>query len=506
MNDPSTAVQHREAGVIELAISALAVAAIIGVELWISQAWRLIGHYLWLDEVLTWLLAGDPSWSHWLSALRGGVDTNPPGLYLQVKAAGVLAGGLTVGVLRWVALIWTGLSVWGVYAVLRRGVGIWAAAAGGFLVAAYPLVADHMLEGRFYMPMLGLAVWCCYFLAGLPRTRWPRFMQLMLGITAVGLCTIHYFGVIALSVAVLGQWWADQRRWKMKLRAYWPVLAGPAALAACIPLLLGQRAGLSVSTWVDPLNVEQGKDYVKDLLAIWPLAIVAAGFLLLRLFGGSMQEQPDQQVRFRPLAGMAALGAMALFIPIFSAIIQPALVSRYAIVSVAAISVAAAAAMQHTRWWMTGLVCVGLATYSTWSLHRLTVKWTGFDSNVDRLAVALREKTDRLPLIFDMRQALYPLCAAYPEFQGRSYFWGATSNPSPYSQNFKQYELDMARRVERFYGWPKVMDQTEFDKLNHGIVVCISADANQVEQALPERKASVLMELQRLSIYRIEGR
>lgn len=496
--------ENRRAGVLELGLAAIAIATVIGIELWISQAWRLIGHHLWLDEVLTWMLARDPSWSHWLAALRGGVDTNPPGLYLQVKAAGVLAGGLTVGTLRWVALIWTGLSVWGIYAVLRRGVGVMAAAAGGLVVLAYPLILDHAMEGRFYMPMLGMAVWVCYFLAAFPQTHRRGLVQLMLGVLAAGLCTIHYFGVIALAAAVSGQWVADGRRWRAKLRDYWPMLAGPAALTACIPLLIGQRAGLSVSTWVEPLSTGQAMDYVKDILAIWPLTIMAAGFLLLRIFGGSM-EQSERTVSFRPLAGMAALGAMAVFVPAFSAAVQPALVSRYAIVAAAAVAVAAAAAMEHTRRWVVALVCVGLAVYTTWSMNQLRLKWTMFDRNVDRVAAVLSERPDDAPLIFDMRQMAYPIGAAYPDLRHRTYFWGGSSNPSPYSSHFKQYELEMARRVERFYGWPKVMDQTEMDRMDRGYVICITANKRQIEEAMPGHKAIPILEMRRFSIYRVEN-
>ncbi|MCC7351446.1 MAG: glycosyltransferase family 39 protein [Phycisphaerales bacterium] len=503
MNEPSSA-NHRGANGLELGLAAVGIAVVIAVEMWISQAWRLIGHHLWLDEVLTWMLASDPGWGHWLGALRGGVDTNPPGLYLQVKAAGVLAGGLTVGTLRWVALIWTGLSVWGIYAVLRRGVGVWAAAAGGLLVLAYPMVLDHALEGRFYMPMLGMAVWVCYFLAGIASANRRWFGQLMLGVCAVGLCTIHYFGVIALAAAVAGQWWADRHSWREKMRFYWPALAGPAALAACIPLLLGQRAGLSVPTWVEPLSGGQIWDYTQDLLAIRPLAIVAGGFVLLRLFGGSM-EQEERTISFRPLAGMMALGAMAVFVLLFSWVVQPALVSRYAIVSVAALAVAVAVAMQHTRRWVVAAVCVGLAAYSTWSLNSLRMKWMTFDRNIDKVAMKLSQTSDEPPMIFDMRQMAYPVAAAYPNLRNRIFYWGGSSNPSPYSSNFKQYELEMARRVDRYYGWPQVMEQGQLDRLDDALVIGFSADQRQLENIFYGRKVLPVLEMKRFSIYRIKN-
>jgi 4-amino-4-deoxy-L-arabinose transferase-like glycosyltransferase len=498
-------VEHQGAGGLELLLAAIVVVVIFGAVMWVSQAWRLIGHHLWLDEVLTWMLASDPGWSHWLGALRGGVDTNPPGLYLQIKLAGVLAGGLTIGTLRWVALIWTGLSVLGVYAVLRRGVGVWAATAGGLLLLAYPMVLDHALEGRFYMPMLGMAVWTCYVLAAFEYARRRWIWRILLGVLSMGLCTIHYFGIVALTTALAGHWWADGRRWREKLGDFWPVLAGPVALGACIPLLLGQRAGLSVPTWVQPISGGQMMDYAKDLLAVWPLAIVAGGFLILRVFGGSM-DQGERTVSFRPLAGMTALGAMVIFVLIFSAAVQPSLVSRYAIVAVAAVAVAAAVAMQHSRRWVAAMVCVGLVAYSTWSMNQLRMKWTTFDKNIDRVAVALIEKTDDSPLIFDMRQMAYPVAAAYPNLRDRIYYWGGNSNPSPYSSNFKQYELEMARRVDRYYGWPKVMDQDQMERLDRGVVICILADQRQIGNIFSSRKVLPILEMRRFSIYLVENK
>jgi len=139
-------------------------------------------------------------------------------------------------------------------------------------------------------------------------------------------------------------------------------------------------------------------------------------------------------------------------------------------------------------------------------LNQLHLKWTTFDRNIDRVAKALSENTTDLPLIFDMRQMAYPVAAAYPNLRNQTFFWASQSNPSPYSSSFKQYEMEMARRVDRFYGWPKVMDQSRLDQLDQGYVICLTAEQPQIEAIFSSHKVLPILEMKRFSIYRIENK
>jgi len=52
--------------------------AIFLAQIFATRSRNLFTHPIWLDETLTWTIANDPSFSHAMSAVRSGVETNPP--------------------------------------------------------------------------------------------------------------------------------------------------------------------------------------------------------------------------------------------------------------------------------------------------------------------------------------------------------------------------------------------------------------------------------------------
>src|SRR5688500_1826214 len=77
----------------ELLLVAIGLAALIVMQLWICNGYRLFGRHLWLDEVHTHLLVADPDIGHSMQALAGGTDNSPPTLYLMLRGFCVLVGG-----------------------------------------------------------------------------------------------------------------------------------------------------------------------------------------------------------------------------------------------------------------------------------------------------------------------------------------------------------------------------------------------------------------------------
>ena len=103
----------------------------------------------WSDEVLSWLIATDPSFDHGLAALAGGVDTNAPLLHLLFRALGQTLGSSPV-VFRLAALVAMAATLAGLYLTLRRSVKAAAAAFGCLCFAALPIIIAHTTEARFY--------------------------------------------------------------------------------------------------------------------------------------------------------------------------------------------------------------------------------------------------------------------------------------------------------------------------------------------------------------------
>src|SRR5438093_187083 len=67
----------------------LSFAAMIGC----ANAAYLFARHFWIDEIFTFALVADPDPVHALGALAGGVDMNPPTLYLLLRGLTLLTGG-----------------------------------------------------------------------------------------------------------------------------------------------------------------------------------------------------------------------------------------------------------------------------------------------------------------------------------------------------------------------------------------------------------------------------
>src|SRR5215216_6182607 len=81
-SEPPGTEQASGASIIELALVSLGLFVLLAVELLVTGTRIVFYHPLWLDECLTQLLATDPSFPHLIAAIRGGVETNPPTMYL----------------------------------------------------------------------------------------------------------------------------------------------------------------------------------------------------------------------------------------------------------------------------------------------------------------------------------------------------------------------------------------------------------------------------------------
>lgn len=473
----------RQVSVREALAVALGLVLLAAVQLCLTGSFSLFDRYLWLDEIHTHLLVTDPELAHAASALADGADFNPPGLYLMLRGLDVLTGG---GPISWrVAAVGSALAaLLGIYLMVRQAVDRAAAAIAVIVVWSHPLVVFQAFEARFYAPWLAAAVWLAYSLAGYSREESGPFWRVAVAVCSVAVCLIHYFGVISLVLVTVAHLAFNWRSTRHRLQLLAALSAGPAALLGCIPLYLGQRASLSVPTWMPDPTWHSTLGFLHDvfLFPILAVMIAAAG----RYFSaGAEFPQGSISGRLRPLAGLTGL----LFLPGvligLSYAAQPAMMGRYALPAIAAVGpvvALAARGMDRVRW---SVVCVVLLLLGSYNLAGVRQYMQTRDSEWDRLAAWLASDYPHGAVLFELRDDLYPMCQISPRLAGRFYFHDFPDAAPGWQSRRAIVERDVARNHERQYGWPQLLTPDDLGGLKKLYYVASQSDPDRVARQFP---------------------
>jgi hypothetical protein len=269
------------------------------------------------------------------------------------------------------------------------------------------------------------------------------------------------------------------------------VLAGPIALVICAAMFLpSQRAALS-ATWVEPVNVEQVIKFFTDLFPPYPILIVAGAAGLTLLYRSLMRERmlPPRAVLARE-AGLVALVLVAVVLLVFSAAVQPALVSRYAMMTVLGLPALAAYLLGRAPKPILIAACVGLIVIGSYGLQRQSNKWAGpngYHNQLEAVVADLRRETGDSPILFDLRQYLYPVCHAAPDLAPRCFFWDFELKPNLPRSDFRICERDVARAIHRFYRPPGLLQEDRLAEVQRIYLVTqpLPETVRRVEQELP---------------------
>ena len=434
---------------VEVVVFAIAFLALTFAQLTLSRTFNLFTHPLWLDETITWLIANDPSFSHAMNAIRGGVDTNPPALYFVLWPIARLTGGLNEVGLRVASLTSVWLAIVGAYATCRRFFDRPTSIIGALALWSHPLVMNYAFEARFYGPWLALAVWYAYArLDAREDDPWSRVMLRIL--LAVALTTIHWFGILSLLLIEAGDLLVHRR---VSLRRFLPAACGFAAVIACLPFLIGQRADLSVKTWIDPPTLSTAKKLLVFLFGTPAIILTVGAWWLARL---TLSPGALGEGRGEGLRSLAPFSSLLLVFPIlvvFSFTVQPVLIDRYFIVALAPLSVIAAALLSNSPRKLKCATIAALVIIGTAELIGPGRSGRGFRQKLDETLAsidrAIREKPDTL-IVFERRHEMYPLTLrARPELRERA--WLLDIGESHGAKPMAQYERDMSRKVARIY-------------------------------------------------------
>lgn len=130
-----------------LATGVLALAIAVALA-FVSGASASLHRPLWLDEVVTQLVAGAPRGI--LHAMRSGVDFQPPPHYVLVRLADALAGAGSAFSARLPSVIAASFTVLLLGATLRTRLSFASALAGALALAAHPFFVGQAVEARPY--------------------------------------------------------------------------------------------------------------------------------------------------------------------------------------------------------------------------------------------------------------------------------------------------------------------------------------------------------------------
>jgi len=446
----------REIGLVALGLAMLAAAQIT-----LADAAYLFHAHFWLDELFTFAIVSEPNLGHALEGLTNAVDTNPPTLHLLLRSWTGLWGGPGELAFRSFALLSMFLALLGIYLVLRELFAPLPALAGMLAVWCHPLILRHAFEARFYGPWLAGLVWYVYSLAHALRS--PRHLGWLSAsaATAIFVCTIHYFGIITLILVTAFELW-PHRPWGLR---HLPCLAaaslGPIALLACTPFFLGQRAALTVGTWIAP------PELAGIVVGLLPLLAVFCLLYLRRFFARQLPAGSDPSA----VLGLVALALLPAMMILFSLTVQPATMARYILPALAALAPMAAFVSQFLPRRLLIVWCVLLAAGSTWGLHDLANLYRERDRKTKELIVAIRALPADTPVVFEFTNSLYVVERYAADLTPRVYFLDFDRDQLKHASNHRIITRDVARQVHNFKGKPDLMNWAQFRTLPHRYVV-----------------------------------
>ncbi len=439
-----------------LAITALVV-LVLG-QMRVADSFYLLHRHFWYDEILTQTLVSDPDFGHAMRGLAAGIETHPPTLYILLRAFTGLVGGPNEVTLRLFSLLATLTALAGLYLLLRQSFSPLAAFVTLLAIWCHPVVVVQAFEARFYTPLLAGVVWYTYFLLRVREADAGRVWRVLVGVAAVYVCTVHYFGIIALSLVTAGELlarrWAGVPWWK----GLTPAALGPLALLTCLPLLLRQRAAMSVATWVEPASLGWSFQFLGRLLFPTGVAAVVVLAWLSRL---TQARNPDagpdagEESRLLRQTALTALLFLPLVMVLFSFTVQSVLHEKYAFAAVAGLAPAVAyCASRMSRAWLLVLGAV-LCLTGIREHHERAQHLRDHDQRFTAGLIAdLRQKTAGEDLLFDNLHNLYVVCRYAPDLAGRCYYLdfepGQIGNAPP----DRVFARDLARHYEAFYAVP----------------------------------------------------
>ena len=454
------------AGLLDRTAPALAITAIIAVQIWLTHGWVMFSRPLWLDEIHTLLVAGAPDTATSMRSLAAGADFNPPALYLVYRVVAFLSGTLSEVPMRLLAATSVAAALVGVYYLLRDDFGRMAAAAGALTIWSHPTVMSAAFDARFYGPWLAGVAALLLVIRRRVVSRPSRLSAVLLALTSAFVCTIHYFGVVSWIAAVASAVACAPGRRMNVARRLFPAVAGPVALALCVPLYLSQRSALPLPTWIPRASLADHGFLLANTLL--PLALVVA----VLAWGASAalervgRSKATEQQHALGLGAMLLLGQVAvpLGLAVFSVMVQPATQPRYWIAGCLAVAAAAAFATARSTPALRAIIVAALVVLSTTEVSAEGDSARRWQERVRTDAgYAARAAVEKHLIVARRRHTLYPMLRAERAASAVAVLFDGKSL-GPDSQ-LVAVDREVARIHRRIYGFPRLVNDSALSSL-----------------------------------------
>jgi hypothetical protein len=455
--DPPVVANPKRLGLLELLLVTIGLGLLMAGEIAVNKPRLIFDGPFILDERLTDLIVRDPSISHSIYAVKHGVDTNPPVYHLILRGFWMAVHPLFHEdpriALRAFSTLCTFLALIGAYVVIRKAFFPLVSLVATLAVWAHPEVITQSFSARFYPPLLLASVLMCLALSirgtGVLRA-------ILVGLAAMLLCTLHYFGILVLGPIVLASLVIDDGPLLRRIVRVLPTIAGPLALLPFIPFIKSQAEGLTVKTWVDPFSFVLARTFLTDTLCAVPLLLAVAVWTM-----GKLIQEPvaaanpaDRKIIRAASLPMLSLVVVPLVIIAFSAVVQSALIDRYAISAALVLAPVVALLGQSLSRSMLVLLAVFLSGFAVLQVHSVTSTRAG---DLGELT-AYRDELlgDSLPMVFADRADAVRLAAFDPDLFSRIQLVDQRG-PGVALSNFRRYEIDMIGKMNAIYPLPPLV-------------------------------------------------
>jgi uncharacterized membrane protein len=441
----------------------LGLGTLVGAELWASNSLSLLNRHFWFDEILTYQLVADPDLGHSLRALANGGDNNPPALQLLLRGFTGLVGNAGETTLRLFALSSMLVASGGIYACLRLSFTPLVSAAAVLALWCHPLVVFHAFDARFYGPWLAAIAWFAFLLVHSreqPKSLWSA---LGIALTAALVCTIHYFGIFTWAIVLGTETVARRRLGLPRARIAVAAAAGPLALAACLPIFLGQRSASPVVTWMPDTTWKSAMGMLEEvLLPHWLAALVIVAWLAV-LLGASRPVSISASAQ----APLTSLLLLPFILIAFSLALQPATLPRYSMTAVAGLAPVAAYLLARVPVKGIVVVCLLSAAAGAWALHARATVWQEEDAYHHYLIGAIRRLDEREPVYFESPTKMQVVCQYAPDLAPRIFLLDFEDGEIGNVPHDRILMRDLARRRSGYYPiamkhWAEVRTRSHF--------------------------------------------
>lgn len=431
----------------------------------LSGGRTLLMRQMWMDEVHSWLLVTDGDTVHALQALADGADFNPPAWFLVTRSVLALAGveAVTEIQLRCLSLAWMLCTTAGLYVLLSRHCDALTCCAAILFTVSQPLLIHQSTEIRFYGFWCAAVVWLWNVIVWAPQKLHSRSLRLVL-ITVLSalVTTAHYFGILSLllvssPVAVRTLRTRPRTRDAMTLTA--GTVGTAAGLLVCAVFLVGQKAALTRPTWISPTTLHDSGLFLMAMVPEKQLLWVVPALLIGMI--ASLQRSPDRSLgklliripeSFRGELGAATvLLAMPLLIVLVAWTVQPALVTRYAIVGTLGTAPLLAGLIRSSTPAIRNVLLGAAILQFAGSVRHCAEVWQQHDTRRDLLVRQLRRCPDEAVILFEDRIQWMPIRQNCPDIADRCLLVDFDESELWKDSALRVVQRDAGRRIAKWY-------------------------------------------------------